>query len=51
MLELNGLKFLYSKQQMTNDEFWSMYDKEYYDYIRSKYNIKLPDLYTKIKNN
>lgn len=47
--ELKGMKWLYSQTFYTEDEFWSIYDRKWYDDLRIKYNAKsLPDVYDKV---
>lgn len=49
VLELGGKKWSYAHSYFTEDEFWSMYDKNYYDQLRSKYHATmLPTIYDKI---
>ncbi|KAF2097772.1 putative 24-dehydrocholesterol reductase precursor [Rhizodiscina lignyota] len=48
--ELRGLKALYAHTYYTQDEFWSVYDKEGYDALRVKYQATgLPSVYDKVK--
>ena len=49
MLELGGNKMLYSKTRVSEDEFWSIYDKKAYSVLRDKYHSKFPDLFSKVK--
>ena len=49
MMELGGRKLLYSIHQMTEKEFWTIYDKEKYDELRDKYNANFPNLFDKLK--
>ena len=49
MMRLGGKKLLYTKTRLTEDEFWSIYDKTVYQSLRSKYNSRFPNLYEKIK--
>ena len=49
MLELGGLKLLYSLHQISEEEFWTIYDKKKYDTLRNKYNAKFPSLFSKLK--
>jgi Delta24-sterol reductase len=49
---LGGVKWLYAQTYYTEDEFWSIYDRESYDKLRMKYHASaLPDVYTKVKAN
>ncbi len=49
VLELGGIKTLYSDSYFEADEFWRIYNKEAYDRLKSKYDPKgrLADLYRK----
>lgn len=48
--DLKGLKCLYAHAYYTEDEFWSIYDKERYDKLRMKYHAThLPTVYDKVK--
>ena len=49
MLELGGRKLLYSIHQMSEDDFWTIYDKDLYNTLRDKYNSKFPSLFDKLK--
>lgn len=49
VLEVGGKKWSYAHSYFTEKEFWSMYDKKYYDAIRKKYHATLlPNIYDKI---
>lgn len=49
--ELGGTKWLYAHTYYTQDEFWSIYNKEEYDAVRTKYHAQtLPNVYTKVKS-
>lgn len=49
--ELGGLKWLYAHNFYTEDEFWSMYDREEYDRLRKKWAAEgLPSLWEKMRN-
>ena len=49
---LNGRKWLYGHVFYTADEFWSIYDRKYYDHMRAKYNAdRLATVYDKVKIN
>jgi FAD/FMN-containing dehydrogenase len=49
VVELGGIKSLYSDSYFEEDEFWRLYNKEAYDRLKSKYDPKgrLADLYRK----
>jgi delta24-sterol reductase len=48
--ELGGMKWLYAHTYYDEDEFWKMYDREWYDRLRRKYNAtSLPSVYEKVK--
>ena len=48
--DLKGSKWLYAHTYFTEEEFWSMYDRESYDVLRSKYSATyLPNIYDKVK--
>jgi Delta24-sterol reductase len=48
--ELGGMKWLYAQTYYTEKEFWEMYDKEWYDALREKYDAtSLPSVYDKVK--
>ncbi|RDW64452.1 FAD-binding oxidoreductase [Aspergillus mulundensis] len=48
--ELGGQKWFYAHTYYGEDEFWSMYDRTWYDGLRKKYNATtLPSVYDKIK--
>ena len=34
---------------MSEDDFWTIYDKELYNTLREKYNSKFPSLFDKLK--
>ena len=47
--QLSGLKWLYAHSYYTREEFWSIYDREWYEALRVKYHATyLPDLYDKV---
>lgn len=47
--ELGGLKCFYAQAFYTEDEFWGLYDKAWYDSLRAKYKAsELPTAYEKI---
>ena len=48
--ELGGMKWLYAQTYYTEDEFWQMYDRKWYDALREKYNAtSLLSVYDKVK--
>ena len=48
--ELGGMKWLYAHTYYTEDEFWSMYDRDWYNALREKYcATSLPSVYDKVK--
>ena len=48
--ECGGIKWLYAQAYYTKDEFWSIYDKRWYDALRTKYGAThLPSVYDKVK--
>ena len=48
--ELSGLKCLYARAYYTEDEFWEVYDRQWYEAVRTKYDANsLPNVYDKIK--
>lgn len=48
--DLGGMKCLYAQTCYTEDEFWSVYDRESYDALRKKYRSShLPTVYDKVK--
>lgn len=50
--ELGGMKWLYAHTYYTEEEFWKLYDKEWYDGLRQKYGAtSLPSVYEKVKVN
>ena len=49
LLELGGMKWGYANHYHEEDEFWSMFDKEWYDSLREKYHAEyLPTMYDKV---
>jgi len=47
---LGGRKWLYAAAYYTESEFWSIYDRQSYDALRSKYGADhLPSVYDKVK--
>ncbi|MCJ1251868.1 hypothetical protein MMC30_009106 [Trapelia coarctata] len=48
--ELGGMKWLYAHTYYTEEEFWQVYDREWYDALRAKYHAtSLPSVYEKVK--
>lgn len=48
--ELGGMKWLYAHTYYAEDEFWEMFNREWYDSLREKYDAtSLPDVYEKVK--
>ena len=48
--ELGGMKWLYAQTYYTEEEFWGIYDRKWYDTLRVKYNAtSLPSVYDKVK--
>lgn len=48
--ELGGMKWLYAHTYYTKEEFWEIYDREWYDALREKYDAtSLPSVYEKVK--
>ncbi|KAL1297032.1 hypothetical protein AAFC00_004623 [Neodothiora populina] len=48
--ELGGMKWLYAQTYYDADEFWSMFDRKWYDGLREKYGATtLPTAYEKVK--
>ncbi|KAL2869566.1 uncharacterized protein BJX67DRAFT_347593 [Aspergillus lucknowensis] len=48
--ELGGMKWFYAHTYYGEEEFWGMYDREWYDGLRRKYNATtLPSVYDKVK--
>ncbi|KAJ9611236.1 hypothetical protein H2200_004419 [Cladophialophora chaetospira] len=48
---LGGMKWLYAQTFYTEDEFWDIYDKKWYDGLRTKYKADgyMPSVYDKIR--
>ncbi|EAS28318.3 FAD binding domain-containing protein [Coccidioides immitis RS] len=47
---LGGAKWLYAQTFYTENEFWTIYDRETYDALRKKYHSSLlPSVYDKVK--
>lgn len=50
--ELCGVKWLYAHNHYTREEFWTTYDRDSYDALRTKYCAQhLPNVYDKTKYN
>jgi hypothetical protein len=48
--ELGGMKWFYSQAYYSKDEFWQIYDREWYEELRTKYHADyLPDVWQKIR--
>lgn len=48
--ELAGMKWLYGANLQTEDEFWSQFDRRWYDDLRKKYHASgLPTVYDKVE--
>lgn len=49
--KLGGRKILYAHAYYPEDEFWQIYDKKWYQFLRKKYKAKkvFPDMYEKTK--
>lgn len=48
--ELGGRKWLYAQAYYTEEEFWTIYDREAYEALRQKYGASyLPNVYDKVK--
>ncbi|KAI1332932.1 FAD-binding domain-containing protein [Xylariaceae sp. FL0255] len=48
--DLGGRKVLYAHTYYTEDEFWELYDKKWYENLRDRYQARsLPTIYDKIK--
>lgn len=48
--QLGGIKWLYAQAFYTEDEFWSIYDKKWYDALREKYHASyLPSVWQKVR--
>jgi Delta24-sterol reductase len=47
--EIGGMKWLYAQTFYTKQEFWDIYDKEWYERLREKYHAAyLPTVYDKV---
>ena len=50
LADLGGFKVLYSHTYYTETEFWELYDRKWYENLRSKYSAtSLPTVYDKVK--
>ena len=48
--KLGGMKWLYAQTYYTEEAFWEMYDRKWYDSLREKYGAtSLPSVYEKVK--
>ncbi|SLM34619.1 fad-binding protein [Lasallia pustulata] len=48
--ELFGMKWLYAQTYYTEEEFWDIYDRKWYEALRIKYHATtLPSVYDKVK--
>ena len=48
--EMGGMKWLYAHTYYTEEEFWQIYDRRWYDALREKYNAtSLPSVYEKVR--
>ncbi|QSZ31459.1 hypothetical protein DSL72_001024 [Monilinia vaccinii-corymbosi] len=48
--ELGGMKWLYAQTYYSEEQFWAMYDRRWYDALRQKYRATgLPSVYEKVK--
>ena len=49
LAELKGMKWLYAQTFYTEEEFWRIYDRKWYDGLRQTYQAQgLPDVYQKV---
>lgn len=47
---LNGQKWLYARTYYTEEEFWSIYNRDYSDRLRQKYHATYPStLYERLR--
>jgi len=50
--ELKGMKWFYAHTYYTEEEFWQVYDRGWYEGLRQKYNAStLPSVYEKVRVN
>jgi Delta24-sterol reductase len=48
--KLGGMKWLYAHTYYSETEFWSIYDRKWYDALRTKYDAtSLPSVYDKVR--
>jgi delta24-sterol reductase len=48
--ELGGMKWFYSQAYYSEEDFWQMYDREWYEGLRKKYHAEyLPNVWEKIR--
>lgn len=48
--ELGGMKWLYAHTYYTEDEFWQLFDRAWYDRLRRKYHAEsLPSVWQKVR--
>ena len=48
--ELGGMKWLYAHTYYKEDEFWEVYNRQWYDNLRKKYNAEsLPSVWHKVR--
>jgi delta24-sterol reductase len=49
LIKLGGKKWFYAHAYYTQDEFWHIYDKKWYEELRKKYSAEsLPNIYDKV---
>ena len=49
-LELGSMKWLYAHTYYSESEFWAIYDRQWYDALRAKYDAtSLPSVYDKVR--
>lgn len=50
LYSLGGMKWLYAHAYYTEDEFWKIYNRDWYDRLRKKYHAtSLPTVYDKVR--
>jgi delta24-sterol reductase len=50
LVQLGGMKWLYAHTYYSEEEFWSLYDRPWYESLRAKYSATtLPTVYDKVK--
>ncbi|KAJ6260908.1 hypothetical protein Dda_3569 [Drechslerella dactyloides] len=48
--DLGAMKWLYAQTYYTEDEFWQLHDRKWYDALREKYRAtRLPSVYDKVR--